>query len=128
MTDSVTNLNTAMKNRGIRKIVNLQAHGVGESFPSLFFAMRLLVRKSNMSYSYKDHESVEQKIKASGLDYVLARPTRYSDGPAAPIKFFGDSGRGIGSFSEMSRKSTAVFLVDAAEKTDWNGTSPVMSN
>ncbi len=128
MTDSVANLITALKERDICKLVNLQAHGVGDSFSTLFFAMRWMVKKSNMSYSFKDHESAEQKIKASGLKYVLARPTRFTDGPAAPIKFYGNSGKGIGSFAGMSRKSAAVFLVDAAEKADWDETSPVMSN
>ncbi|CAG8972781.1 hypothetical protein HYALB_00006873 [Hymenoscyphus albidus] len=128
MTQSMKTLVTASKATGVKKVVDLQAHGVGNSFPTLFFVMRVMVKKSNMSFSYKDHESAETVLRESGLDFVFARPTRLTDGPAAPIHFYGDTGRGISSFAGMNRRSTAEFLVDAAEKKDWDGTTPVMSN
>lgn len=128
MTESMTNLVGALKTHGVTKVVDLQAHGVGDSLPTLFFMMRWIVRKSNMSIAFEDHESAGSVLRDSGLTFVLARPTRFTEDSAAPIKFYGNTGHGIGSFAGMSRKSTAVFLVNAAEKRDWDGTAPVMSN
>lgn len=128
MHDSHVNIIAAMKKYGIRKLVTLQAHGVGDSYPTLFVAVKLLVRYSNMAIGYKDHEQVEKTVKQSGLDYVLARPCRFVDGKAANINFYGDKGQGIGGMATITRESVAVFLLDAAEKDQWNGKTPVISN
>ncbi len=37
-------------------------------------------------------------------------------------------GKGIGGFAAISMKSVAGFMVDAAEKVDWDGSSPVIAN
>lgn len=117
-----------MKKHSTRKIVTLQALGVGDSFPNLFWLVRLLIRYSNMGIAFKDHELVEDAVKISGLNYVLARPIRLVDGPAAPIHEYGNKGDGIGSFNTITKESVARFLLDAAEKDDWNGSTPVISN
>jgi hypothetical protein len=118
----------AMKKHGVRKIVTLQALGVGDSYNNLFWLVRLLVRFSNMGIGFRDHELVEDAVKKSGLNYVLARPIRFVDGPSRPIQFYGSMGDGIGSFDTITRESVATFLLDAAEKSDWDGSTPVISN
>ena len=128
MHDSHVNLVEAMKQYGVRKLVTLQALGVGDSWPSLFWLVKLLVSFTNMGIGYKDHELAEEVIKQSGLTYVLARPIRLVDGPSTDIHFFGNDGQGIGAFGTISRQSVATFLVDAAEKDDWNGKTPAISN
>ena len=128
MSDSNTNLMASMKRNSVRKIVHMQAHGVGESWASLAFVMKCLVTKSNMAPNYQDHERVAKETEASGLNYVLARPTRLVEGDSLHLKLYGNSGEGIGGFSSITRKSVAVFLVDAAEKSDWDRTAPVISN
>jgi len=59
---------------------------------------------------------------------MLVRPTRYTEGPSAPIRFYGDDGISISSFAGISRHSVTKFLVDATEKKDWNGCKSVISN
>ena len=81
---------------------------------------------SNMAQAYTDHNMVDTEVKQSGLDYVLVRPTRLTDGAVKPVKTFGNNGKGVGS--AVTRRSVAAFLVDAAEKDTWNGTTPVISN
>jgi nucleoside-diphosphate-sugar epimerase len=80
MYDAHVNVLAAMDTHGTRKIVTLQAHGVGESFSTLFLPVKLLVRYSNMGIGYKDHEQVEKVVKQSGRTYVLVRPARFVEG------------------------------------------------
>ncbi|KAI9871128.1 MAG: hypothetical protein M1830_003286 [Pleopsidium flavum] len=126
MADSHANAVAVMKEHGIRKIATMAALGVGDSLPNLIFIMRWVIKKSNMLYSFEDHNLVDQEMKKSGMDYVLARPTRLTIGEAKPVKSFGNSGQGVGM--SISRKSVAVFLVDAVEKSTWDRTTPVISN
>ncbi len=126
MADSHVNAVAVMKEHGIRKIVTMAALGVGDSWPNLIFIMRWVVKRSNMLYSFEDHNLVDQEMKKSGMDYVIARPTRLTDGEAKPVKSFGNSGQGVGM--SISRKSVAVFLVDAVEKSTWDRNTPVIAN
>ncbi|MCJ1392963.1 hypothetical protein MMC18_005835 [Xylographa bjoerkii] len=128
MADANATLVIAMKQYGVRKLVVMQALGVGDSFKNLPFPMRMIVRNSQMARSYEDHDLLDKEVRTCGLDYVLARPSRLAEGEVMPIKFFGDKGNGVGSMSTITRKSIAAFLVDAAEKSDWNGTTPVVAN
>lgn len=109
------------------KIVTLQAQGVGDSYSTLFLPVRLLVQYSNLGIGYKDHEQVEKVLRQSGLRYVLARPARFVEGPSNQVHFHGNKGEGIGSFATSTREIVADFLLDAAEKEDWDGTAPVIS-
>ena len=128
MVDSNSNVVAVMKDHGIRKIVVMQALGVGDSLSNLPLAVRWLFKYSNMSAQFEDHNAVDQEVRISGLDYVLARPARLEEGESMPLKFFGNHGRGIGMMASISRKSVATFLVDAAEKSDWNKSTPVIAN
>jgi len=118
----------AMKEYGVHKLVVMQALGVGDSFQNLPFPMRMMVRNSQMARSYEDHDLLDKEVRTCGLDYVLARPSRLAEGEIMPIKFFGEKGNGISRMSTITRKTIASFLVDAAEKSDWNGTTPVIAN
>ena len=128
MHDAHVNVLAAMKSHGTRKIVTLQAHGVGESFATLFLPVKLLVRYSNMSIGYKDHEQVEKVVKQSGVRYVLVRPARFVEGPAADVQSYGNTGEGIGSFKTATKESVARFLLDAVKNDGWDGMTPVISN
>lgn len=128
MRDAHVNILAAMKAHGTHKIVTLQAHGVGDSFPTLFMPVKMLVRYSNMGIGYKDHEEAEKLIKESGQTFVLVRPARFVPGQATPVHVYGNQGEGIGSFNTTTRDSVASFLLDAVEKDEWDGMTPVISN
>lgn len=128
MYDAHVNVLATMKTHNTRKIVTLQAHGVGDSFATLFLPVKLLVRHSNMAIGFKDHEQVDELVKQSGLSYVLVRPARFVAGPSQNVHMYGNTGQGIGSFKAITRESVANFMLDAVERDDWNGTTPVISN
>jgi hypothetical protein len=128
MADSHANLVAVMKEHGIKKVVTMSAFGTGDSFPSLNLLMQLVIKMSNMLYTFQDHDLVDREMKESGMDFVLARPAMLTDKEARPIKNYGNAGKGSGFMPSISRKSVAVFLVDAAENNNWDGSTPVISN
>jgi len=130
MADSVANLVAVMKeqSRTSCKIVIMQAFGAGESWTNLHCVMRLLMKKSNMIYQYEDHNLVAKETKASGETYVFVRPSRLEEGEAKEIREWVSDGKGVPMMAAITRKSVAEFLVEAAEKGDWDNSAPVITN
>ena len=129
MADAHANILAAMRAHGNPKVVVLQALGVGESKSNLFFAMRWMIKYTSLAGHFADHELVDEMVRKEGeVNAVRARPTRLEGGEKKPLLFFGNDGKGIGGFAAVSMKSVAAFMVDAAEKSDWDGSSPVFAN
>ena len=129
MADSNANAVAVMKAHGIRKIVTMSAFGVADSWPNLHFLLRMTIKHSNMSSQWEDHAAVDREMKQSGLDFVLVRPVMLKEREPAPIKMAGSVGaKGVGLTSSVARKSVAGFLVDAAEKSEWDRSTPVILN
>lgn len=129
MADSHENLIEAMRKFGIPKIVTMSAFGVGNSSPHLNIILRVLIRKlSNMSYQFKDHDLVDTEVKASGINYVLVRPSMLTEGPPAPIREWGEEGVGVGMLHKITRESVGEFLVDAAVEGKRNRETVVITN
>lgn len=128
MADSNANVMQAMNEFGVRKIVVLQAYGVGASWDNMPCVMRLLMSKSNMIYSYQDHNLAEKDIRGSGLTFVLVRPSRLVETGVTEVKEWPKDGEGVGLMGSSSRISVARFLVTAALQTTWDNTAPVITN
>lgn len=128
MADSTSNVVAVMKEFNTPKIVIMQAFGVGESWVNMHCVMQLLMKKSNMIYQYDDHNLVAKETKASGENYVFVRPSRLVEGEAKEIKEYPGHGKGVPVLAAITRESVAKFLVDAAEKSDWDNTTPVITN
>ncbi|KAF7554235.1 hypothetical protein G7Z17_g3058 [Cylindrodendrum hubeiense] len=128
LAESVTNILAAMKSHGVSKFVYTSALGVGSSAYNLPFLMRMLVRYSNLGLTYKDHEEVDEIVKASNLDWTLVRPTLMKETEKQDVKTFENDGDGIGMLATISRASVAAFLVEAAEGDKWARTTPVIAN
>ncbi|KFY18714.1 hypothetical protein V493_08395 [Pseudogymnoascus sp. VKM F-4281 (FW-2241)] len=131
MTESHEHLIAAMKSHGISKIATTSSFGIGSSLPNITFVMRWAIANTSLGYRFADHNQVDETLKKSGLDFVLLRPVRLTMGNKAPVRYLGDDGKELGLFAGMggiSRASVAACLVDAAEKSTWDGTTPVITN
>jgi putative NADH-flavin reductase len=131
MADSHENLIDAMKRHDVSKIATLASFGVGSSLPNITVLMRWAISNTGLAHSFADHENVDKILKNSGLDFVLLRAARLTMGKKAPVQFLGDDGKGLGCFAGMggiSRASVAACLVDAVEKSTWDGRTPVITN
>ncbi len=108
-----------MKKAGVKRLVVLSASGVGESRRLYNPIMRLLLMDGLLKRPYEDHERQEAQVRASGLDWVIARPTRLTNGPAHG-KF--QKKTAIERIpSAISRADVAAFLVEACEVSTWVG-------
>jgi putative NADH-flavin reductase len=109
----------AMKEHGVRRLVVLTAHGVGDSKPAASWLQRTLLIDALLKRFYQDHDVQERLTRESGLDFVIARPTRLTNGKA--------SGKYVRTMevvsvpSTISRADLADFLVEACESTTWVG-------
>lgn len=109
----------AMKKADVRRLAVLSALGVGESRRLVNPIVRFLLVDGLLRAAFVDHGRQEAQVEASGLEWVIARPGRLTDGPArhryvkkTPVE------RVPGS---ISRADVADFLVDACVSPDWVG-------
>lgn len=107
----------AMKAHGVRRLVVLSAFGTGESRKLANFIVEKLVISFILRAPFEDHERQEKLVRESGLDWVIARPTRLTGGPAR--------GRYVTKTTlepvplTISRADVADFLIKAAEVDTW---------
>ena len=116
-----------MKEYGVRKVVVLQAFGVGESWGNMSCVLRLLMGKSNMSYQYDDHNATARVVRESGLDYVLVWPSRLVETNEKDVKVWPDNGKGVPLMATASRIGVAQFLVEAAGSHKWDKSAAVIT-
>lgn len=109
----------AMKAHGVRRLVVLSALGVGESRKLAGFLAEKLLIGWILKLPFADHELQEQMTRDSGLDWVIARPGRLTDGPARG-KYVKQTAI-VPVPGSISRADVADFLVEAAESDAWVG-------
>ena len=109
----------AMKTHGVRRLVVLSALGVGESRKLAGFILDKLVISFILKLPFKDHEVQERLVKDSGLDWIIARPGRLTDGPARRRYVKKTAVEPVPG--SISRADVADFLVEAAEVDTWLG-------
>src|SRR3984957_17180436 len=72
----------AMKEHGVKRLVVLTAHGVGETKPAASWFQRTFLIDRLLKGFFRDHAVQERLTQESGLDFVLARPPRLHNGMA----------------------------------------------
>jgi uncharacterized protein YbjT (DUF2867 family) len=109
----------AMKSAGVRRLVVLSALGVGDSRPLFHPVIRAIVIDWLLKVAFEDHERQEQQVRASGLDWVIARPGRLSNRPAGRQYIKKTAIESVPG--SISRADVADFLVQACEVSTWVG-------
>jgi putative NADH-flavin reductase len=109
----------AMKEHGVKRLVVLTAHGVGETKPVASWFQRKFLIGGLVKGFFLDHEVQEQIVKESGLEFVFARPTRLTNGPAKGK--YVRTAEVVSVPSSISRADLADFMVEACETTTWVG-------
>jgi uncharacterized protein YbjT (DUF2867 family) len=109
----------AMKKAGVKRIAVLSAMGVGESRSLLNPILRALVVDWLLKAAFADHERQEEQVRASGLEGVIARPGRLTNGPARRRYTKKTAIERVPA--SISRADVADFLVEACEVPTWVG-------
>jgi len=112
----------------IQKLVVLSMFGAGASFDNLNCLMQWIMKGSNMYQTLEDHNLVDKAIKTGGLPFVMVRSPMLKDTAAAPLKFYGDEGKGSGFMPSVSMRSVAGFLLDVTVDEAYDGTTPMVAN
>lgn len=107
----------AMRAHGLARLVVLSALGVGDSRPLFNFFMGKLLISFLLKAPYEDHERQEQLVRESGLGWVIARPSRLTNGPARKQYLKKTSIEPVPR--SIARADVADFLVEAAEVDTW---------
>ncbi len=100
----------SMARTGVRRLVVVSAHAVGESrdrSPYSLFVWALVGDKM------RDKEAMEALVRASDLDWTLVRPPGLSDG-ATTLRYRTGEGLRLGFTSTVTRADLADFLVREA--------------
>jgi putative NADH-flavin reductase len=109
----------AMKEHGVKRLVVLTAHGVGETKPAASWIQRTFLIDGLLNGFFGDHDVQERMTTQSGLDYVIARPTRLTNGKAKG-KYVRTADI-VSVPGSISRADVADFMVEACESTTWVG-------
>ncbi|GAP84987.1 hypothetical protein SAMD00023353_3900200 [Rosellinia necatrix] len=128
MEDSVANAISVMNVSGTKRLVIMSQWGAGDSYASMNILFRGMFSHTNMKYGLIAHNNLDRETRKGGHDYISIRATVLADGDAAPIKVYPDDGKGINFLPKITRASVAKFMVEACEKNDYVGRSPVISN
>jgi len=109
----------AMKAHGVKRLIVLSAFGTGDSRPVAGFFLEHVLIRFLLSIAYQDHERQEAMVKESHLDWVIAQPTRLTDGPAK--RAYQKEVQPQKIPSAISRADVADFMVEACTNDTWLG-------
>lgn len=109
----------AMKKHGAKRLVVLSALGVGESRVLMPAVLRLVMLRLLLKVPFEDHERQEDLVRSSHLEWVIARPSRLTDGAAR--KRYVKEPRIVRVPMSIARADVADFLVEACEAAAWVG-------
>lgn len=114
----------AMQIAGTRRLVCVTGYGAGDSRSSIGCLQRIAFEAA-LGRAYADKDVQEQIIKASSLDWVIARPGILTNGDrTARFKVLRDAGSWRNGF--VSRADVADFLLDQLESDTYLRTAPVI--
>ena len=109
----------AMKVHGCKRLVVLSALGTGESRKLANWFVDKLMISFLLKVPFEDHERQERMVMDSGLDWVIARPGRLTNGPARKVYVTQPELKPVPG--SISRADVADFLVRAATEETWLG-------
>lgn len=94
------------------RVVTVSAHGVRESWSSLPWIVRAVVRASKVRFSYDDHAAQERVLEDSGLPVLILRPTILTDDESPASVEIADP-RSLPLGAKISRRAVARFAVES---------------
>lgn len=111
------NVIDAMRRHGVGKLVVQSSFGVGDTRGRLPLKWRLIFALL-LAPQIADTEIQEQRVRGSGLTWVVAQPVALTDNDDARVPFAALDGS-VRAMS-ISRRSVATFLADAVERAAWD--------
>jgi putative NADH-flavin reductase len=129
-TEVATNMIAGMKRHGVRKLVWLDAAGVGSSKEfvqrSSFFFGRIIIPLF-LNHMYEDAAVADELIGKSGCDWVIVRPMSFTNRvKTGNISVVIDMSLTVRLRLRITRADVAAFLVEQVVKNDYVGPMPII--
>lgn len=119
------NIIAAMQAEGAKRLVVISMMGVGDSKVQAPFWYEHILLPLFLSGADKDKTAMEAEVRASGLEFVIARPPLLLDEPATQqVKVLKEAEKG----HKITREDLAQFLVDQLGATEYLGQAVVVVN
>lgn len=117
--DVTKSLITAMREKGVRRLVAITGVGAGETRGHGGFVYDWIIFPLFTRHIYSDKNRQEELIRASDLDWVILRPAPFNDAPAStPFQAVAEVGPGT-VLRRIARDEVACFALDQLEKDDF---------
>lgn len=123
--NSIKNALQCMQEYGIKRILSLSSIGVGDSYKYAPWYMRLIIKVTNFSIVFADHNAQEQLLKESDVDWIIARPVALNN-DEVPGTLVISYNKRPNPF-RMSRKQLASFFIDNLNTSAYIHRSPILS-
>lgn len=127
MTDATRDTLAVMKQNGIRRIAVASTMGAGDSWRTLNPLFKGLIKISGIRHGYDDHHGVDEVVRASDVEWVMARSVALSDAPPRGPLHAALAGTEKPGLS-VSRAEVARFLLDSLEDDTWLRQAPLIWN
>lgn len=118
---------TAMGQAGVRRLVCITGLGAGDSAGHGGFVYDRLIKPVLLRTMYEDKDRQEAVVRASGLDWVIVRPTVLNDKPATGDARATVDLRGIHGGS-IPRGDVAAFVIAQTGSDEWLGKTPLITS
>ena len=123
LSQSAAHLIAAMKRHGVSRISMVSAAGVGDSWKTVAWPLRVVFRISNIQVDYEDKERAEAFLAASGLDWQAVRPTTLTNGASTGTRRVGR----YATTMRIAREDVARFMLDQLEQPRFDERTPMIS-
>ncbi|MEQ1503645.1 MAG: SDR family oxidoreductase [Myxococcota bacterium] len=124
---ATANIVAAMQAAGVRRLVIQSTFGVGETWAHLPMIMRYAVVPLYLARTFADHEAQERIVRASGLDWTIARPPHLHDGARTATRVgFAPDDRSVRM--NIARADVAAFLLSQVDDDRWLHQAPAIAS
>ncbi len=105
------NILDGMQQIGVKRLVCLSVHGVGDSYAMLPLSYKLIVMPLLFHWLLADHKAQEALIKNSGLDWVITRAVNFTDAPYTGDYHHGFTAANKPATLKISQPDLAEFML-----------------
>ena len=124
LSQGTLNIVNAMRKHEVKRLVVESSYGVAESFGEASFTCRFLLNRL-LKATYADKAKQEEIIRRSGLEWVIVRPPRLTNGFGTRNYRIGEHVR-LGVRHSVSRSDVANFMLQMTRDSAWLSKAPTM--
>lgn len=119
LSHGIANIIRAMKTTGTRRLIVMTGAGLVEDRRSLPASWRVAAAVPPLRGMFDEKRREEQRVQASGLGWVIVRPTNLTDGPATGVALRAGLRLELAAASTVSRADVAAFMLDQLQSSQW---------